>query len=298
MPTSSVGSASEIRGRRHTGRDDDRCGDRRDHGFARAAGIFQWPRKLAPVASVGFGSCIHQRRAQSRRAPAASYGGDHFAARESDPAALRRWRLLAPARVARRHYHCGYLAEASRRFRRRARIPAASRRYSAAHWRAACESPRPAEHRERRSDYRRAQDRTAGDAMSARRGFTLLEVLVATTVMGIAVVTLMAGLSTSARNASRLTYYDRVALLARAKMDALLVDPSITPATVMEQPLDPSLLGGARGGWRAQLPPFGTSPPPVPGAPGPPPLPLYTCWIFGVQPPSFRVQTFPAPPLP
>ena len=48
--------------------------------------------------------------------------------------------------------------------------------------------------------------------MSARRGFTLLEVMVATTVMGIAVVTLMSGLSTSVRNASRLTDYDRVAL--------------------------------------------------------------------------------------
>jgi hypothetical protein len=73
--------------------------------------------------------------------------------------------------------------------------------------------------------------------------------------MGIAVVTLMSGLSTSVRNASRLSDYDRVALLARAKMDALLVDPALPLASVMEDSLDPALLGGARGGWRAQVTP-------------------------------------------
>ena len=40
------------------------------------------------------------------------------------------------------------------------------------------------------------------------RGFTLLEVLVATVIMGIAVAGLIAGLSQSAKNASRLTDYD------------------------------------------------------------------------------------------
>src|SRR5205814_2063081 len=63
--------------------------------------------------------------------------------------------------------------------------------------------------------------------MKSRRGFTLLEVLVATTIMGVAVVTLLSALSTSVRNATRLTDYDRAALLARAKMDALLVDPAL-----------------------------------------------------------------------
>ena len=58
--------------------------------------------------------------------------------------------------------------------------------------------------------------------MRFRRGFTLLEVMVATTIMGIAVVTLLSALSTSVRNATRLTDYDRAVLLARAKMDALL----------------------------------------------------------------------------
>src|SRR5260221_9749378 len=96
--------------------------------------------------------------------------------------------------------------------------------------------------------------------MRSRRGFTVLEVMVATTIMGIAVVTLLSALSTSVRNATRLTDYDRAVLLARAKMDALLVDPALPRLTVMEQPLDPGLLGGTRGGWRAQVTPFEIGP--------------------------------------
>ena len=128
--------------------------------------------------------------------------------------------------------------------------------------------------------------------MSGKRGFTLLEVMVATTVMGIAVVTLMAGLSTSVRNASRLTDYDRVALLARAKMDALLVDPTLPLATVMEESLDPVLLGGARGGWRAQMTPFETTPSPVPGALGLDRVQLEIWWMSGNQRRSFGLEGF------
>jgi general secretion pathway protein I len=128
--------------------------------------------------------------------------------------------------------------------------------------------------------------------MNSRRGFTLLEVMVATTVMGIAVVTLMSGLSTSVRNASRLTDYDRVALLARAKMDALLVDPTLPLGTVMEESLDPVLLGGARGGWRAQLTPFETTASPVPGALGLDRLQLEIWWMSGSQRRSFGLEAF------
>jgi type II secretion system protein I len=60
--------------------------------------------------------------------------------------------------------------------------------------------------------------------MKRRAGFTLLEVLVATVIMGIAVAGLMAGLSQSVRNASRLTEHDRAAMLARTKMNELLLD--------------------------------------------------------------------------
>ena len=57
--------------------------------------------------------------------------------------------------------------------------------------------------------------------MKRNRGFTLLEVMVATTIMAIAVVGLLSSLSASLRNAARLTDNDRSALLARRKMDEL-----------------------------------------------------------------------------
>ena len=43
----------------------------------------------------------------------------------------------------------------------------------------------------------------------ANRGFTLLEMIVATTIMGVAVTGLLAGLSGATRNAARLRDYER-----------------------------------------------------------------------------------------
>src|SRR5262249_17471304 len=131
--------------------------------------------------------------------------------------------------------------------------------------------------------------------MKSRRGFTLLEVLVATTIMGVAVVTLLSALSTSVRNASRLTDYDRAVLLARAKMDSLLVDPALPLHSVMEQSLDPVLLGGAKGGWRAQVTPFELAPGGGRGLDG---GNLEMWWISGNQGRSFGLEGFrrSAPP--
>ena len=131
--------------------------------------------------------------------------------------------------------------------------------------------------------------------MRSRRGFTLIEVMVATTIMGIAVVTLLSALSTSVRNATRLTDYDRAVLLARAKMDALLVDPALPPQTLMEQPLDPALLGGARGGWRAQVTPFEQGPGDRPGLER---VQLEVWWMSGSQRRSFGLEGFRRTVLP
>jgi general secretion pathway protein I len=89
-----------------------------------------------------------------------------------------------------------------------------------------------------------------------RRGFTLLEVMVASLIMGIAVVGLLSAITVSMNNASRLTNYDRVALLARAKMDALLLDTQTPQFAVLEGMVDPALMGGALSGWRARVTPF------------------------------------------
>jgi general secretion pathway protein I len=125
--------------------------------------------------------------------------------------------------------------------------------------------------------------------MKHRRGFTLLEVLVATTIMGVAVVTIMSALSTSVRNATRLTDYDRVALIARARMDTLLADPAMPPGVMIEAPIDPAALGGARGGWRAELTPFEAGPD---GRPGIDRVRLEIWWMSGEQRRSFNLEAF------
>lgn len=100
-----------------------------------------------------------------------------------------------------------------------------------------------------------------------QRGFTLLEVLVAAVIMGIAVAGLMSGLSTSAHNAARLSQYDRATLLAQQKMDELLVSaPAEVPrAHPIQGVFDPALTGGSQVGWDAVILPFETAPGAGPG---------------------------------
>jgi prepilin-type N-terminal cleavage/methylation domain-containing protein len=93
-------------------------------------------------------------------------------------------------------------------------------------------------------------------------GFTLLEVLVATLIMGIAVAGALNGISTAARNASRLTQYDRATLLARQKIDELLVDTS--QVGVKDGFFNPAQTGGANIGWHATVAAFEGGP----GGPG------------------------------
>src|ERR1700690_3910903 len=88
------------------------------------------------------------------------------------------------------------------------------------------------------------------------RGFTLLEVLVATMIMGLAVVGLLSSISVSIRNAGRVTDYDRVALLARAQLDSLLLTSRLPWFSVVQGNFDPALLGGREAGWRARVTPF------------------------------------------
>jgi prepilin-type N-terminal cleavage/methylation domain-containing protein len=91
-------------------------------------------------------------------------------------------------------------------------------------------------------------------------GFTLLEVLVAALIMGIAVAGLLQGLSTSTRNAARLSQYDRATLLARQKMDELLVASEIRRGQPLEGTFDRAIDGGSPIGWRAVIQPFELAP--------------------------------------
>ena len=60
--------------------------------------------------------------------------------------------------------------------------------------------------------------------MKSLHGFTLLEMIVATVILAVAVVGVMAGISAALRNAARLTSYDRAVQLARQRMNDLLLD--------------------------------------------------------------------------
>ncbi len=58
-----------------------------------------------------------------------------------------------------------------------------------------------------------------------KKGFTILEVLVAVVILGSAVAAISGVLSTSMRNIGRAEEYERVTLLARAQMNELLALP-------------------------------------------------------------------------
>jgi general secretion pathway protein I len=88
------------------------------------------------------------------------------------------------------------------------------------------------------------------------RGFTLLEMIVATTIMAIAVVGLMSGLASATRNAARLQDYDRAVQLARVRMNELLLDRTLPRNVRVEGMFDPAMAGGMEAGWQVQLTTF------------------------------------------
>ena len=125
-----------------------------------------------------------------------------------------------------------------------------------------------------------------------RRGFTLLEVLVASLIMGIAVVGLLSAISTSIRNAARLANHDRIALIARAKMDSLLLNTAIPQFSVLEGAIDPALMGGVEAGWRARVTPFEMPLARSAGTPVLQRIELEIWWMAGGQRRTFTLDGF------
>lgn len=101
--------------------------------------------------------------------------------------------------------------------------------------------------------------------MNRRAGFTLLEVLVATVIMGIAVTGLIVGLTQSVKNANRLATYDRAVMLARTEMNDLLLDASLPFDGSLDGRFDMDQSGGIPSGWRAALKPYDVPPNAGPG---------------------------------
>jgi general secretion pathway protein I len=124
------------------------------------------------------------------------------------------------------------------------------------------------------------------------RGFTLLEMIVATTIMGIAVVGLLAGISGATRNAARLREYDRAVQLARLRINELLVDQRLPRNTLLGGAFDRAETGGVEAGWQAKLSAFEMPPVAAPGQMALDRIQLEVWWTSGAQRRTFTLDAF------
>lgn len=129
--------------------------------------------------------------------------------------------------------------------------------------------------------------------MKRQRGFTLLEVLVATLIMGVAITGLLSALSAAARNAAHLTEYERATLLAKSKMDELLVDQKLPHDTPLQGTFDPAATGGVTAGWNATVRAWEAPPPnPQPGRWVIDRIQLEIWWMDGSTRRAFSLEGF------
>lgn len=128
--------------------------------------------------------------------------------------------------------------------------------------------------------------------MRAKRGFTLLEMLVATTIMGIAVAGLMSGLASTTRNAAHLRDYDRVVQLARLRMNSLLAEPRVPLNMSREGGFDRALTGDLECGWRARVSVFEQPPSPMAGDYVLDRVEVEIWWKSGGQRHTFPLETY------
>ena len=101
--------------------------------------------------------------------------------------------------------------------------------------------------------------------MKRSAGFTLLEMLVATLIMGIAIVGTLSAISTSMRNAARLLEHDRAVLLARSRLNDMLADKALPRDQAFSGDFDPAQAGSRKAGWRARVSVFDKAPKAMPG---------------------------------
>ena len=116
--------------------------------------------------------------------------------------------------------------------------------------------------------------------------------IVATTIMGIAVVGLLAGISGATHNAARLRDYDRIVQLARLRMNELILDRQLPRDTIVTGPFDPSQSGGLESGWQARLTAFEMPPGPAPGQYALDRIELQVWWMSGARRRTFTLDAF------
>jgi hypothetical protein len=116
--------------------------------------------------------------------------------------------------------------------------------------------------------------------------------IVATTILGVAVVGVMAGISGALRNAARLTGYDRAVQLARERMNEMLLDDRLPRNGVIEGAFDPQQAGGLDAGWRARVTLFEKPPAQVVGQVGIDRIELEIWWVSGTQQRTFSLDGY------
>ena len=123
-------------------------------------------------------------------------------------------------------------------------------------------------------------------AVSPPRGFTLLEMIVATALMSIAVVGLLSLLSGALSNARRVKQYDRAAMLARTKMNELLVASPLPQRQTLGGQWDEST------GWKALAQPYERWPEALPGSYQLIRIGLEIWWIDGGERKSVQLEGY------
>jgi general secretion pathway protein I len=126
----------------------------------------------------------------------------------------------------------------------------------------------------------------------SQRGFTLLEILVATTLMGIAVVGLLSSLSTSMRNATHITDADKASQIARNKMEELVADPTLPFQGNFDGTFDNA------SGWSVQVAPFEAPPRVAPGAMILQRIALVVWWTSGSNHREYPLEAYRIVPVP
>jgi hypothetical protein len=116
--------------------------------------------------------------------------------------------------------------------------------------------------------------------------------MIATLIMAIAVAGLMGAISTSLRNAARLTDHDRAVLLAHQKMDELLLASGLPKGVPFEGTWGQEVTDGSEMGWRARLTPFEVGKGGVVGQPFIERVELEIWWMNGAQRHWFRLEGF------
>jgi general secretion pathway protein I len=128
--------------------------------------------------------------------------------------------------------------------------------------------------------------------MKTTRGFTLLEMMVATVILAVAIVGLVSAISGSLRNAARLSAYDRAVQLARQRMNEFLLDDRLPRGTVIEGAFDPQQTGGISAGWLARVSLAEKPPAPAPGEIAIDRVELEVWWMSGAGRRTFNLEAY------